>query len=163
MTRKILPTLAALTTIAALAPAGAALAQTDAPTTVPSIDIVKAYAFKDTTIQKGKTYANVVFRTKSALPRRFDGMIRAAGFLDDSGHSVGSVRGAHGKAGHCYSILIAIKDGRIAGPTGQGAGLGTRHTLKVTARGDDGAISDSIGVTLRRAKAGDASGKPLGC
>ena len=163
MSPKFLPTITALAAAAVLIPAGAATAQSDAPTTVPSIEIVKAYAFKDTTIQKGKTYAHVVFKTRSELPRRYDGMIRAGGALDGTGHSVASVRGRHGTAAHCYSILVAIKDGRIAGPGGKSAHLGTKHTLKVTARGDDGDISDSISVTLRRAEAGDASGKPLGC
>jgi hypothetical protein len=156
---KLLPSLAGLAVAAALVPAGAAGAQSDAPTTVPSIDIVGAYAYKDTKTQPGKTYASVVFRTKSELPRRFDGMIRAAGFLDGTGHSIGTVS----KSRHCYTFLVAIKDGRIAGPHGKSGKLGTKHTVKVTARGDNGDISDSTSVTLRRAKAGDASGKPLGC
>ncbi|HMJ36252.1 MAG TPA: hypothetical protein VK501_20290 [Baekduia sp.] len=165
MTPKLLPSLTALTLLATLAPAGAATAtaQSDAPTTVSSIEIVKAYAYKDTRIQPGKTYAKVVFKTKGELPRRFDGMIRAGGALDDTGHSVSSIRGKHGKAAHCYAILAEIKDGKIAGLKGKSGKLGTRHTLVVTARGTDGDVTDSIGVTLRKQRAGDASGKPLGC
>jgi hypothetical protein len=162
MTRsKLLPTFAALAVAAtALIPVGAASA---APTTVPSLDIVGAYAYKDTKTQPGKTYATVVFKTKGELPRRYDGMIRAAGFLDGTGHSIGSVRGAHGKSAHCYTFMVAIKDGKIAGPDGKSAKLGTKHTVKVTVRGDNGDLSDTASVTLRKARTGDASGKPLGC
>jgi hypothetical protein len=88
-------------------------------------------------------------------------MIRAGGVLDGTGHSVSSIRGNHGKAAHCYSILAEINDGKIAGPKGRPGALGTKHTLQVTARGTDD--SDSITVTLRKQRAGDAGGKPLGC
>jgi hypothetical protein len=159
---KFVTAIATLTAVAA-GPATGAMAQSDAPATVPSIKITKAYAFKTSGLGDGKTYAKVVFRTADELPRRFDGMIRAGGALDDTGHSVGSVRGRHGKAANCYTILARIQDGRIAGPHGRKASIGSRHTLRVTARGTTDDISDTMSVTLRKQRAGDMSGKPLGC
>jgi hypothetical protein len=164
MTTRLLPALTALAVAAAaLVPAGAAVAQDAAPTTVPGIQITKAYAFVDHHVRPGMSYADVVFRTTDALPRRYDGMIRAYGALDGTGHSIASVRGRHGTAAHCYSIVVAIRDGRIAGPHGRKARTGSAHTLKVTARGTGSDIADTARVTLRRARAGDASGRPLGC
>ena len=101
--------------------------------------------------------------TASPLPRRYDGMIRASGSLDGTGHSVGSVRGKNGKAANCYTFLADIKNGRIAGLNGRKAGIGSKHTLIVSARGTDGDLTTSTHVTLRKKLAGDASGKPLGC
>jgi hypothetical protein len=159
---KFLTAIAALTAVAA-GPAAGAMAQADAPATVPSIEITKAYAFKTSSYADGKTYAQVVFKTAGELPRRFDGMIRAGGALDGTGHSISAVRGKHGKATNCYTFLAKINDGRIAGPQGRKAGVGSRHTVKVTARGTTADISDSVSVTLRRQRPGDLSGKPLAC
>jgi hypothetical protein len=163
MTPKLLPTLTALTVAAALAPAGAtAIAQDDAASAAPKIEITKAYAYLDKTIQPGTTTATVVFKTRDALPRRNagKGMIEASGYLDAAGHSIGAVRGAHGTSAHCYVIYTPIKYGKIAG-SGKSAKAGTQHTLKVTAH--EGSATDSLSLTLRKQKAGDATGKPLGC
>jgi hypothetical protein len=163
MTRRLLPTLTALTVLAALAPAGAtAIAQDDASSTAPTIQITKAYAYLDKTTQPGTTTATVVFKTSDALPRRNagKGMIEASGHLDAAGHSIAAVRGAHGLSAHCYVIYTPIGYGKIAG-SGKSAKAGTKHTLKVTAH--DGGATDSLSVTLRKEKAGDGRGKPLGC
>jgi hypothetical protein len=162
MRRTLIASLTALTAATALVPAAGALAA-DAPTTVASLDVTKAYAYVDNDLGDGKTYASVVFKTAGELPRRFDGMIRAGASLDGTGHSVGSVRGQHGKAAHCYTINVQIRNGKIVGPKGKRAKIGSKHTLVVTARGTDGDLSDSITVTLKKRQTGDRSGKPLGC
>lgn len=155
--------IAAFAAAAALVPAAGAFAADTAPTTVPSLDIKGAYAYVDNSVNPGKSYAHVVFKTAGELPRRYDGMVRASGSLDGTGHSVGGVRGKHGLKAHCYSFLAEIKDGRIRGLNGKRANLGSKHTLVVSARGTDGDLTDHTTVTLRRKRAGDASGKPLGC
>lgn len=163
MSRKtITATLTALAAGAALVPA--AMAQSDAVTTVDAVELEGAYAFVDRYPPGAKRYAAVVFRTAGALPRRFDGMLRAGGRLDGTGSSVGSVRGRKGKAAHCYQILVKLQDGRVAGPKGKRAKLGSKHALDVSARGTGGAdVSDSMTVKLTRKRVGDRSGKRLGC
>lgn len=158
---KLLPSLTAIAAAAALVPATASLAA-DAPTTVPGVEITKAYAYVDTSYPDGKDYAAVVVRTKGELPRRADGMIRAGGSLDGVMHSLGSVKGAHGKARNCYMFLAEIKDGKIRGAD-TSARKGTKHKVVIAARGTEGDIKDSVSVKLRAMKAGDRSGKPLGC
>ena len=158
MTPKLLTTLSTLAVTAAVFSPSAAQAQ--APTTVSSLDVVKAYAFVNRDLGDHKTYAQVVFKTAGQLPRRFDGMIRAGAALDGTGHSIGSVGG---RKTRCYTALFLITNGRIAGPKGKKAALGSKHTLKVTARGTNGDLSDTTTVTLRAKRAGDVSGKPLSC
>jgi hypothetical protein len=163
MRRTLTASLTALLAATALAPVASAMAA-DAPTTVPSLHIVKAYAYVDDGLGDGKTYASVVFKTKGELPRRYDGMIRAGAALDGTSHSVGSVRGAHGTRAHCYVINVEIRDGKIRGPKGKRAKIGSRHTLVVTARGSAGTdLSDTTTVTLHHRQTGDRSGAPLGC
>ncbi|QEC47365.1 hypothetical protein FSW04_07065 [Baekduia soli] len=161
MNAKLLSCIGALGAAAGLVPASAGLAQT-APTTVPSLKLVGAYAVKDTRINPGRTTIATVFRTASELPRRYDGMIRASGFLDGVGHSVGSVKGRHGTSRHCYVIYTNVVDGHLPGG-GSSARLGTRHTLEVAARGTDGDLVAKTQVHIRAQRAGDASGRPLGC
>jgi hypothetical protein len=161
MRRSTLASLAVTAAVASL-PA-AALAQADPPTTVPSLELKGAYAFVDSYPPGHRDYVAVVFRTAGELPRRYDGMVRAGGRIDDTGGSVGGVRGAHGTASHCYTFLAKVKDGRIAGPKGGSARIGSRHTVVVAARGTNGDLQDSIQVSVRKKRAGDRSGKPLGC
>jgi hypothetical protein len=158
MTSKLNKTVAALTAAAVLAPAGAALAADS--TTVDSVDIKGAYAYIEKNLTPHKTYAAVVFKTSKKLPRRYDGMLRASGSLDGTGHSIASVKG---KNSRCYTFLAEIKDGKIRGLNGKRANVGSKHTLVVSARGTDGDLTDHATVTLRKKRAGDASGKPLGC
>ena len=164
MRQHILKSAAALTTLAAMASATTAIAQTDSTTTVASLKVTKAYAYVENNLGDGKSYAAVVFKTANALPRRFDGMIRASGALDGVGSSVGSVRGAHGKSANCYRIYATIKDGKLPGVhTGTSGKLGSHHLLTVTARGTDGDLTSNARVTLTRKRAGDNSGKRIGC
>jgi hypothetical protein len=160
---KFLTALCAVGAIVGAAPASGATAQSDAPTTVSKVEITGAYAYRTSILGDGKTYASVVFKTADQLPRRFDGMLRASAALDGTGHSIASVRGRHGKAANCYTALFRIMDGKIAGPKGKKASIGSKHAFKLTARGTNGDIGDTAAVTLRRQKAGDVSGRPLGC
>jgi hypothetical protein len=160
MQRKLIPAVTALFAAAALVPATGAVAQ-DAGTTTPGVEITGAYAYVDNALGDGKTYASVVFRTADPLPRRHDGMIRASGSLDGTAHSLGSVRGKDGKASNLYTFLVQIRNGKVAGPKGKSAKLGSKHTVVVFARGTNGDISGTATVTLRKKRAGDRSGKPL--
>ena len=112
-----------------------------------------------------KPVAAVVFRTAHQLPRRYDGLIRAGGTLgaNGGGGSIASVRGAHGKASHCYTFLAPMKDGRLRSPARGSVRRGSRHTLTITARGTHGDVKDTIRLTFKKKAAGDRSGKPLGC
>lgn len=155
-------TLATLAAGAALVPA--AMAATDDGTTVDAVEIEGAYAFVDRFSTDPTRYAAVVFRTDEALPRRAkDGMIRAGGRLDGTGSSVSSVRGRRGKAADCYQIPVRFQDGRIAGPDGRSAKIGSKHEheLEVSARGSAG--SDEVTVRLDRKRDGHRSGRRLGC
>ena len=166
MRRTTLASLAATATaVAAASLPAAALAQTSAPTTVPSVELKGAYAFVDTYPPGNKPVAAVVFRTAHQLPRRFDGLIRAGGSLggNGGGGSISAVRGAHGKASHCYTFLAPMKDGRLRTPKGGSVRPGTRYTLTVTARGTNGDVKDTVRLTFKKKAPGDRSGKPLGC
>ncbi|WP_205697788.1 hypothetical protein [Conexibacter sp. SYSU D00693] len=162
MTRKTFASVAALASAVAVVPATSALAQSDAPTTVESLEVVSAFAYVERDLPGPKDYVRVVVKTADELPRRFDGMIRAGGALDGVQHSMGSVRTAAGKATRCYAFLAEIKDGKVRG-TAKKASIGSKHTVKVSARGTSGDLHDTISVTLRKERKGDGSGKALGC
>jgi hypothetical protein len=151
--------LAALATIAVLAPAAGAVAQ-DA-TTTPSLKVKGAYAYVENNLGDKKDYIAVVFKTANVLPRRFDGMLRAGGALDGTGHSIGSVKGKNSK---CYTFYVRVLDGKIHGKDGKvSAKRGTTHELTVSARGTEGDLTASKQVTIRAKRAGDSAGKPLAC
>lgn len=162
MSRKTITALTALAATAVLAPA-AAIAQSDAGTTVDSVELKGVYSYPES-YADGKPLIATVFRTEEALPRRFDGMIRAGASLDGLTSSVGSVKGKHGKSKHCYVILTRVVDGKIAAKK-TSAKVGSKHTFKVTARGTSGEdVSDQqSNLTITKKKTGDRSGKRLGC
>jgi hypothetical protein len=110
-------------------------------------------------------FATLVFRTDRQLPRRFDGLIRAGAGIAGQRGSVGSV---HGKASRCYQVNARIKpDNTITGTTAAGtveqtkARAGSRLPVEITTA--KGAPTVTRTLTLRRARPGDVSGKPLGC
>jgi hypothetical protein len=92
MTKKILPLLAAAATLVAASGAFAAN-QSVPPATASDIQIKGAYAYLDNFYGAKQPYVTVVFKTTGALERRFDGLVRAGGRLDDVGSSIASVRG----------------------------------------------------------------------
>ena len=161
MTKKILPLLATAATLVAASGAFAAN-QSTPPATANDVQLKRAYAYLENFPGAKQPYVSVVFKTTGALERRFDGLIRAGGRLDDVGSSIGSVRGKKGSAAHCYLINVKTKDGRIQG--GHKINVGSRHTFELTARDADGnEIGDSTKVTIKKRQVGDRSGKPLAC
>ena len=161
MQANIKKALAALTTVAVLAPATALAQEQAATTTVPSLKLKGAYAYVENNLGDKKHYIAVVFKTANVLPRRYDGMLRAGGALDGTGNSIGSVKGKNSK---CYTFYVRVLDGKVYGKDGRvSAARGTKHKLTVSARGTDGDLNASRNVTIRAKRAGDASGKPLSC
>jgi hypothetical protein len=96
-----------------------------------------AYLYRDHLAGSNQNFVRVVFRTASPLPRRFDGMIRAAAFIDGVGHSIGTIK----RGTTCYTAASEIKGGSIAarGPGGsmirKGAKLGRSFSFKLTTKG----------------------------
>ena len=163
MQSKKLMILAAVTATSVVMPLSGVL-NSSAATTTPSLDILKgAYAFVDSYPPDKHQWVTVVFRTAKALPRRSDGMIRGGGGLDKMNASLGSARGSHGTARHCYRFLSQIFNGRLRGGQKTKVSRGSKHTVVVSARGTSGDLSDSTTVTIRKKRAGDRGGKPLGC
>jgi hypothetical protein len=110
-------------------------------------------------------FATLVFKTNHQLPRRFDGLIRAGAGIAGQNASVGSV---HGKASRCYQVNVRIKpDNTITGTNAAGqrqqtkARAGSRLHIVITTAKDAPTVTRTL--TLRHAKPGDTSGKPLGC
>jgi hypothetical protein len=165
-------TLLGIATAAAMVAAPFADAQQSTPTSAAAstAKVTGAYLY----IQKIPTsdgrhlsvqpYATLVFKTNRQLPRRFDGMLRAGARLANQGGSIGSV---HGKASRCYRGEARIKpDNTITGSTATGitqtkARVGSRIRVQIETAKDAKIVYRTL--TLRKAKAGDASGKPLGC
>jgi hypothetical protein len=113
---------------------------------------------------KIQPFATLVFRTDRQLPRRFDRLIRAGAGIAGQRGSVGSV---NGKASRCYQVNARIRpDNTITGTTAAGveqtkARAGSRLPVEITTA--TGAPTVTRTLTLRNAKPGDVSGKPLGC
>jgi hypothetical protein len=167
MTRKtILPLIAVAT--AAVVPTTAALAagSSTVPATTDSVKAQSGYAYYDSFKPRNQRLIVVVVKTKGQLPRRFDGLIRAGGTL--AGHGGGSVGSVGGRASRCYTFTVPLKDGRFYpadGGSGKGAkGSPGRYAVTISAKDADGeTVSSTKTITLRDRKAGDRSGKPIGC
>jgi hypothetical protein len=147
-----------IASIAAAAALVAAAGAADAP--APKLELKGAYLYVD---HIGKQdFVRVVFRTTSPLPRRFDGLIRASASIEGVGHSLGTAK----KGTTCYTALSEIKGGSIATLDAngkvvrKGAKLGRTFTVKVITK-DGQSVTRKL--TLRAARTGDATGKPLGC
>ena len=157
MNRNLLLTAAAVTALAAGATVPAAGAET-----APAPKLEGAYAYVQHLAASNQNLLRVVFRTSAQLPRRFDGMIRAAGRIDGVGHSVSTAR----RGSTCYAVAGEIKRGRIAVIDRDGnvahkrARLGTRFRFDFVLK--DGTTQTRT-VALRAARRGDAGGRPLGC
>jgi len=169
MTRKTLLPLLAVAATAAV-PTTAALAAGSGSSTVPatasSVKIESGYAYYDSFKPYNKRMAVVVVKTHGQLPRRFDGLVRAAGsFAHRNGGSIGAVGG---KQSRCYTFTIPLKDGRFYpadGGSGQGPkGSPGRYAVTISAKDAGGkAVSSTKTINLRDRKVGDRVGKPLGC
>jgi hypothetical protein len=166
------PTLLGIAAAAAMVVAPIADAQQSAPTAAaPAAKVIGAYLYiqkiptSDGRHQSLQPYATLVFRTNRQLPRRFDGLIRAGARVANQGSSLGSV---HGKASRCYQVNARIKpDNTITGTAASGqitqtkARAGARIRVQIQTAKDAKTVYRTL--TLRKAKAGDASGKPLSC
>jgi hypothetical protein len=159
MTRLLLTASAVAVLIAsALAPAAGA----DTASTTATPQLQNAYAYIQHLDASGQNLLRVVFRTSAPLPRRYDGMIRAAGKIDGLGHSLGSAK--HGTT--CYAAGAEIKNGRTASLNADGHVVRKRAKIGSTFRFDlvlpDG-TTQARTVKLRANRPGYDSGRPLGC
>jgi hypothetical protein len=109
-------------------------------------------------------FATLVFKTDRQLPRRFDGLIRAGAGIAGQNGSVGSVGG---KASRCYTVIARIKPDNTITGTSAGKRTETRaragSRLRVQITTEKGAPTVTRTLTLRTARPGDASGRPLSC
>jgi len=140
----------------ALAPLGSA-----ADDAAPALKLKGAYAYVDSIPAAKQKFVKVVFRTSSALPRRFDGSIQAGVSIEGVNHSIGTAK----RGTRCYTGLAEIKGGSIATLKNnevvrKGAKIGRRFTVKVFTR-DGQSVTKKL--TLRAERKGDDSGRPLGC
>src|SRR3954447_11318113 len=154
-------TLASLTA-AAIAAGALAPAAATADYAAPKLQLKGAYLVTEHLKASHQDFIRAVFRTTKPLPRRYDGLIRASGAIDGVGRSLGTAR----RGTTCYTFLVPVKGGSIAvtdgnnGITRKGAKIGRKFTLTVESR-DGQKVTRTL--KLRHKKAGDASGKPLGC
>jgi hypothetical protein len=124
-----------------LLPATAAAAPARAPQAAPSLSGTP-YLFR-----AGDGAVRLVFRTDGPLPRRYDGLIGGGAIIaarraplgvigDEAGCYTAAVR-FRGRIGRSYRVLIAVQQGEPA--------------------------TFDLRLALRRARAGDAHGRSLGC
>ena len=126
-----------------LFPATAAAAPARAPD--PGLSLVGTpYLFRD-----GGT-VRLVFRTDSALERRYDGLIGGGAIIASRQASLGVVDGAQ-ESTHCYTAAVRFR-----------ARSGRRYHVLIAAHEGEPAAFD-LRLALRRQRAGDARGRPLGC
>ena len=165
---KTLLTLAAAAAVAV--PTASAMADGGHSTTLSSpnaVKVVSGYAYFDSFKPRNRPLIMVVVKTKGQMPRRFDGLVRAQGSLGKhGGSSVGSVGGRQSR---CYTFSVPLKDGRfypVDGGDGKGARVkvGGHYVVTMKAKDADGkTVTGTKTITLRHRKAGDRSGKPIGC
>ena len=99
-------------------------------------------------------------KTKSPLPRRYDGSIQAGVAIEGVGHSIGSVK----RGSTIYSGASEIKGHSI--PTSKGGGqvsrkgakIGRTYTVRFFTR-DGQSVPKKL--VLRAERKGDDTGKPL--
>jgi hypothetical protein len=154
--KRIITALALAATAATAAVPAVAHAAGDPTAGGPPREIVGGYAFKESFPPRNTPLIAVVFKATDQLPRRFDGLIRADATLDGSG---GSIAGVDGRASRMYTFTVPTLNGRLRADGSPSARIGSRHTLRLTAR--DGSWSDTFTVTIRAKRPGDRSGAPL--
>jgi hypothetical protein len=155
MYRKLL-TIGATAAVAAAALAPGAGA---ADTATPTLDVKGAYLYLDHDAASGQKLVRVVFRTASALPRRYDGSIQAGTAIEGISHSIGSVK----KGAPIYTGASEVKGGSIPRLVGgkvtrKGARIGRSFTVRFFTR-DGQQITKKL--VLRAERPGDDTGKPL--
>jgi hypothetical protein len=126
-----------------LLPATAAATPARAPD--PGLSLVGTpYLFR------GDGMVRLVFRTDSALERRYDGLIGGGAIIASRQASLGVLEGA-AQSTHCYTSAVRFR-----------AHIGRRYRVLIAAQQGEPAAFD-LRVTLRQQRAGDARGRPLGC
>jgi hypothetical protein len=163
--RAAIAVVAAVTVYAAIAPLAGAQSSSPAAKVTGAYLYINKIQFSNGHGAKAQPFATLVFKTDRQLPRRFDGLIRAGAGIAGQNDSVGSV---HGKVSRCYQVNARIKpDNTITGTSADGkrlqtkARVGTRLPVEITP--GKGAATVKRTLTLRAAKPGDTSGRPLGC
>jgi hypothetical protein len=127
-----------------LLPAAAAAAPARAPQAAPALTGTP-YLFRG-----GDETVRLVFRTDVALPRRYDGLIGGGAIIAGHRASLGTVGGVDEQT-HCYTAAVRFP-----------ARIGRRYHVLIAAQQGEPAPYD-LRLALRRARSGDARGRPLGC
>ena len=128
MNRLLTLTATTLTTAAALAPAAGAQSSPAQPLKVGKAYLVKTHIGK-------QDFVKLVFKTATALPRRYDGSIQAGASIAGVNHSIGSAK----KGTTWYAGLSEIKGGSIAAlnygkVVRKSAKVGQTYTVKMFTR-----------------------------
>ena len=121
-----------------LLPATAAAAPARAPMSEPALDGAP-YLFRN-----GDGLVRLVFRTDTPLEQRFDGLIGGGTIIAGHDAPIGTVR-------DCYTAAVRFR-----------SHIGRRYHVLIAAQPGEPATFD-LRLTLRRARPGDARGRPLGC
>jgi hypothetical protein len=137
----------------------AALAPGAGAATTPALEVTGAYLYLDHNAASRQNFARVVFRTASALPRRYDGSIQAGVAIEGVSHSIGSVK----KGSTIYTGASEVKGGSIPADDGdkltrKGAPIGSSFTVRFFTR-DGQSVTRKL--VLRAERPGDDTGKPL--
>ena len=153
MTRKLL----SIGTAAAIA--ATALAPTAGAADTPALKVTGAYLYVDHEAASKQDFVRVVFRTKSPLPRRYDGSIQAGVAIEGVGHSIGSVK----RGSTIYGGASEIKGHSIPTSNGgnvsrKGAKIGRTYTVRIFTR-DGQSVTKKL--VLRAERKGDDAGRPL--
>jgi hypothetical protein len=155
MTRK-LASLTALAAVAAASLAPVAGAADSAP--AQKLAVPGAYLYLDHDSASKQDFVRVVFRTANDLPRRYDGSIQAGISIDGITHSIGAVK----KGQPVYTGATEVKGHSITALNGKlirkGAKVGRSFTVRFFTR-DGQRVTKKM--TLRAARKGDDTGKPL--
>jgi hypothetical protein len=99
---------------------------------------------------RGDGMVRLVFRTDSALERRYDGLIGGGAIIASRQASLGVVDGA-AQSAHCYTSAVRFR-----------ARVGRRYRVLIAAHPGEPAAFD-LRLSLRPQHPGDARGRPLGC
>lgn len=121
-----------------LLPATAAAAPARAPEAAPAL-VGAPYL-----VRSADGTVRLVFRTDVALQQRYDGLIGGGTII--AGHPA-----PIGTAGDCYTSAVRFR-----------SHLGRRYRVLIATQQGEPATFD-LRLTLRRARPGDRSGRPLGC
>jgi hypothetical protein len=130
--------------LALLLPTTAFAAPARAPATAPAL-VGSPYL-----VRGGDGMVRLVFRTDVAMARRYDGLIGGGASIAGHVASLGAV-GDVDEQTHCYTAAVRFR-----------ARMGRRYRVQIAGQPAEPALFD-LRPALRRARSGDARGRPLGC